>query len=42
MADTVAVHGALDGDERSVLVGHDWGAIATSGLGRIRTRRSDG
>ncbi len=33
MADAVAVHGALGGDERSMLVGHDWGAIATSGLG---------
>ena len=33
MADAVAIHGALGGDERSMLVGHDWGAIATSGLG---------
>jgi pimeloyl-ACP methyl ester carboxylesterase len=33
MADAVAVHGALGGDEHSVLVGHDWGAIAASGLG---------
>lgn len=33
MADAVAVHGALGGDDRSMLVGHDWGAIATSGLG---------
>lgn len=26
--DTVAAHGALGGDERAVLVGHDWGAAA--------------
>ncbi len=33
MADAVALHGALGGDERSMLVGHDWGAIAANGLG---------
>lgn len=33
MADAVAVHGALGGDERSMLVGHDWGAITASALG---------
>ena len=33
MADAVAVHAALGGDERSVLVGHDWGAITANGLG---------
>jgi len=33
MADAVALHGALGGDERTVLVGHDWGAIATNALG---------
>ncbi len=33
MADAVAVHDALGGDDRAMLVGHDWGAIAASGLG---------
>ncbi|MGA8846311.1 MAG: alpha/beta fold hydrolase [Nocardioides sp.] len=33
MADAVAVHGALGGDGHAMLVGHDWGAIAASGLG---------
>lgn len=33
MADAVGVHAALGGDERSVVVGHDWGAITASGLG---------
>ncbi|WP_148613504.1 alpha/beta fold hydrolase [Nocardioides rubriscoriae] len=33
MADTVALHAALGGDERAVLVGHDWGAITVNGLG---------
>ena len=33
MADAVSLHRALGGDERAVLVGHDWGAIATNGLG---------
>ena len=32
MADAVAVHGRLGGDDRAVLVGHDWGAIATNAL----------
>ncbi len=27
--DLVALHAALGGDERAVLVGHDWGAVAT-------------
>lgn len=31
-ADAVALHQALDGDDRSVLVGHDWGAIAATTL----------
>lgn len=26
--DAVELHGALGGDERSVLIGHDWGAVA--------------
>jgi pimeloyl-ACP methyl ester carboxylesterase len=29
VADIVAIHTALGGDDRSVLVGHDWGAVAT-------------
>jgi pimeloyl-ACP methyl ester carboxylesterase len=33
MADAVALHEALGGDDQAVLVGHDWGAIATNGLG---------
>jgi pimeloyl-ACP methyl ester carboxylesterase len=33
MADAVGVHEALGGDERAVLVGHDWGAITANGLG---------
>ena len=32
MADAVALHRSLDGDERAVLVGHDWGAITANGL----------
>ena len=27
--DAVALHDALDGDDRAVLIGHDWGAAAT-------------
>lgn len=30
--DAVALHAALGGDERSVLVGHDWGALAAGVL----------
>ncbi|WP_346386223.1 alpha/beta hydrolase [Nocardioides sp.] len=33
MADAVGVHEALGGDDRAVLVGHDWGAITANGLG---------
>ena len=33
MADAVALFGELDGDERTVLVGHDWGAITANALG---------
>lgn len=33
MADAVELHRALGGDERAVLIGHDWGAIATNALG---------
>ncbi|HYH88455.1 MAG TPA: alpha/beta fold hydrolase, partial [Solirubrobacteraceae bacterium] len=28
VADAVALHSVLDGDERAVLIGHDWGAEA--------------
>ena len=31
VADAVALHSALDGDERAVLIGHDWGAEAAYG-----------
>jgi pimeloyl-ACP methyl ester carboxylesterase len=33
MADAVALHDELGGDERTALVGHDWGAIAATALG---------
>lgn len=33
VADAAAVHDALGGDERAVLVGHDWGAITANALG---------
>ena len=36
MADAVALHDALGGDDRAVLVGHDWGAIAANALGGAR------
>ena len=32
MADAVALHERLGGDDRAVLVGHDWGAIAGNAL----------
>lgn len=32
MADAVAVHEHLGGDHRSVLIGHDWGAITANAL----------
>ena len=32
MADAVALHAELGGDERAVLVGHDWGAITANAL----------
>lgn len=32
-ADAVGLHAALGGDERAVLVGHDWGAITANALG---------
>jgi len=33
MADAVALHHQLGGDDRAVLVGHDWGAITANALG---------
>ncbi len=33
IADAAQLHEVLGGDERSVLVGHDWGAITANGLG---------
>jgi pimeloyl-ACP methyl ester carboxylesterase len=32
VADANALHDALAGDERGVIIGHDWGAIATYGI----------
>lgn len=32
VADTLALHDLLGGDERAVLVGHDWGAITTNAV----------
>ncbi len=32
MADAVGIHTRLGGDERAVLVGHDWGAITSNAL----------
>jgi len=39
VADTVALHAALDGDERAVLIGHDWGAEAAYGAASIAPER---
>jgi pimeloyl-ACP methyl ester carboxylesterase len=33
MSDAVALHRELGGDDRAVLVGHDWGAITANALG---------
>jgi len=30
-ADVTALHAALDGDEKAVLIGHDWGSVAALG-----------
>jgi pimeloyl-ACP methyl ester carboxylesterase len=32
MSDVLELHAALGGDDRAVLVGHDWGAITANGL----------
>jgi pimeloyl-ACP methyl ester carboxylesterase len=39
VADAVALHEALGGDERAVLIGHDWGAEATYGAGSLAPER---
>jgi pimeloyl-ACP methyl ester carboxylesterase len=38
-ADASALHGALGGDERAVLVGHDWGAYASYGAASLHPDR---
>jgi pimeloyl-ACP methyl ester carboxylesterase len=37
--DAVALHEALGGDERAVLVGHDWGALVTYGAASFAPER---
>ena len=39
VADAVALHEALDGDERAVLIGHDWGAEAAYGAAAVVPER---
>ena len=39
VADAVALHEALDGDERAVLIGHDWGAEAAYGAAAVAPER---
>ena len=39
VADAVALHEALGGDERAVLIGHDWGAVATYGAAALAPQR---
>ena len=39
VADAVALHEALDGDERAVLIGSDWGAEAAYGAAAIAPER---
>lgn len=39
VADVVALHDALGGDGRAVVVGHDWGAIATHGATAAEPQR---
>lgn len=38
-ADLLALHRALAGDERAVLIGHDWGAVATYAVMAIEPER---
>lgn len=35
MSDVLALHAALDGDARAVLIGHDWGAITANGIAAL-------
>ncbi|MCW3040618.1 MAG: alpha/beta hydrolase [Solirubrobacterales bacterium] len=37
--DLLGLHEALGGDERAVLVGHDWGAVATYGVAAVAPTR---
>src|SRR4249920_172110 len=39
VADAVALHEALDGDERAVLIGHDWGAETAYGAAAVAPER---
>lgn len=39
VADVVALHEALGGDERAVVLGHDWGAFATYGAAALAPER---
>lgn len=39
VADAVALHERLGGDERAVLVGHDWGAVAAYGIAALEPVR---
>ena len=39
VADATALHEALGGDERAVLVGHDWGAMAAYGAANHQPQR---
>jgi pimeloyl-ACP methyl ester carboxylesterase len=38
-ADAAALHGALGGDDRAVLLGHDWGAYASYGAASLHPDR---
>jgi pimeloyl-ACP methyl ester carboxylesterase len=38
-ADAIALHDVLGGDDRAVIVGHDWGAMATYGAARGAPQR---
>ncbi|GAB4010245.1 hypothetical protein GCM10028772_29600 [Nocardioides ultimimeridianus] len=35
MSDALALHEAYDGDDRALLVGHDWGAITANGIAAL-------
>jgi pimeloyl-ACP methyl ester carboxylesterase len=39
VADVVALHETLGGDERAVLIGHDWGALAVYGAAALAPER---